>query len=470
MSIKTDVKSILNDVDGVLLKGSKESKITSFSTDSRYLEEGALFIALVAERDGHSFIPVAVEKGASALLVSDEKYNYPDGVAVILVKDTLFALGEIAKAFIEKKHPKVIGITGSNGKTSTKEMLASILDQVAPTLRNEGNFNNLIGLPWTIFRLEEHHEYAVLEMGMNAFGEIARLAEIAKPQIGLITSVAPAHLEGLGSIEGVAKAKGELFQALSDDGVAIINADDPHIFAQSKLISSRKFYFSSMLPPSKNIPQDADFIALSSLNPLQEQGFRFVVQPSHAETFEVILPLVGRHQVSNALGAIATALVLGIPKSAIVQGLAHVKPEGRRLRLLTSSKGIHLLDDCYNSNPTSCLAALKTLQELSQNNDSIAVLGDMLELGKNEKQAHEEIGRFVATSGVNTLFAFGKLSKYIAKGASQATQKPQTIIHSLNINEIKEKLTPLLKKNSWILVKASRGMKLERISQLIETL
>ncbi len=461
------VKQLVQDVSGSLLQGDEDVVIKDFSTDSRYLNEGEMFIALVAERDGHEFIPMAVERGASALLVSDSKRSYPPGIPVILVEDTLFALGEIARHLLARHQIDVIAVTGSNGKTSTKGMLASIFSQVAPTLSNEGNYNNLIGVPWTIFRIQKKHRFAVLEMGMNAFGEISRLAEIAPPKVALITNVSTAHLEGLGSIEGVAQAKGELFQALPADGIAIINADDPLILQQAASLHCKKFFFSTQITASLPTKEIRHFVQLSFFRSLQERGFLFRVRTSETAPFEVRLPLVGRHQITNALGAIAVALAMKIPIKAIKKGLASIRPEGRRLRLVPLVNDGRLIDDSYNSNPNSCEVALRTLQDLSQGKDSIAILGDMLELGEHEIAQHEHIGQVAATSDLTALFTYGPRSKFLGQAASQVNPELK-VMHFENIDELKKALGPYLGYDAWFLVKASRGMRLERISQFIE--
>ncbi len=458
---------------GSLLQGSVERELSGARNDSRALQANELFIALVAERDGHDFLAKAVDVGATAVLVSRPIQGLAPDVAVIQVEDTLRGMGAIAAGY-KASFPalQTIAVTGSNGKTTTKEMLASILREMGPTLSTAGNFNNLIGLPLTLFRLRQEHRYAVLEMGMNAFGEIAQLAKIAKPDVGIVTCVASAHLEGLGSIEGVARAKGELFDALGAEQWAVIHADDPYVRDLADSLDCRKVYFSSLKEEQSSIPVGQPSVCLQELVILGVDGFRFdvVVQGLTPVPYSlsIHLPLVGRHQVSNALAAIAAALVSGASTEAICAGLLAVKPTGRRMRHVETSGGIHLLDDCYNSNPHSCQAALRTLQELGQSETRIAILGDMLELGPGEEEAHAEVGRFAASQGVTHLLGFGPLSSHLIRGAQDAGLSADHAVHFLAIDKLWQHLQPLLTPKTWTLVKASRGMRLERVSEKIE--
>jgi UDP-N-acetylmuramoyl-tripeptide--D-alanyl-D-alanine ligase len=483
---------------------------------------GDLFVALIAERDGHDFIPNALQKSAGGLLISRESviapntsahvvtstkpqattedshqpelHNYiptqiPADIPVLCAPDTLRALGDLAAGYRRQFDScRVVGVTGSNGKTTCKEMLRAMMSQLAPTLATAGNFNNLIGLPLTLFGLQNTHQYAILEMGMNAPGEIARLAQIAQPELGIITCVAPAHLEGLGSIEGVAKAKGELFAALPHNGIAIINADDHHILHLAKDLISRKIYYSANMEGQIPIAKTEPLVSLSHIQQLGVKGFHFQAQianlppdlarnlnPSadaHHTTINteisVDLPLIGRHQVSNALAAISAAIALGATKTAIVEGLRQIQPTGRRMRLTTTDADLHLLDDCYNSNPLSCKAALLTIAELGQNALRIAVIGDMLELGENEYAEHAEIGKFAANIAISHLLTFGPRSKATAQAAVAAGLEQSRVQHYCDIDALWDAMLPLLQPHSWILIKASRGMKLERISQRIE--
>jgi UDP-N-acetylmuramoyl-tripeptide--D-alanyl-D-alanine ligase len=465
------VIEIASATGGEVLAGDPARVIRGISTDSREIRGGELFVALVAERDGHGFAPQAIRAGAGALLVqrrlSSEELPDPT-LPVILVKDTLHALGDLAAAWLARYRTscKVIGITGSSGKTTSKEMLAAILQQCAPTLKTAGNYNNLIGLPLTLFQLSSQHRFAVLEMGMNAFGEIARLTEIARPDVGWITIVAPAHLEGVGSIEGVARAKGELFAGLGSSDIGIVNADDPLVLAQSEGLRGERIYYSTDPDIASRLPEDAKAVYLLQAAICGSEGFDVTAQSFAHGRLSFHLPLVGQHQISNALGAIAAAGALGIEAEAVIAGLKALQPEGRRLRVIHTNLGVHLIDDCYNSNPASKRAALHTLAQLAAGSPTIAVLGDMLELGESEAALHAQIGRAVVEHQINALFAFGARSRAMVEAAREAGL--QDAHHFEDIEELWQALAPRLRSELWILVKGSRGMRLERITQRIE--
>jgi UDP-N-acetylmuramoyl-tripeptide--D-alanyl-D-alanine ligase len=473
------LEQIANWTSGSLHNGAPEILVKSVAFDSRKLTSEGLFVALVADRDGHDYIPTAVESGAAAVLLSDVS-KAPATLPYILVEDTLKAMGDLASGWRQANQCSVVGITGSNGKTTCKEMVATILDQIGPTLKTAGNFNNLIGLPMTLFQLKPKHAYAVLEMGMNAPGEIAQLAAIAAPQVGVITCVAAAHLEGLGSIEGVAKAKGELFAELAADSTAVINADDPHVLALQKSLNCRRIFFTTQTRANSSLPDSAQVVSLESSESLGTDGFRLEVQRpvpgrggllvsgGKTEVISFTLPLVGRHQVSNALAAIATVSALNIPASSIAKGLAKIEPTGRRMRVVDAAQHGQLIDDCYNSNPNSARAALQTLRELGEGQETIAVLGDMLELGAGAKHAHASVGRFAAATKLHALFAFGPLGKETANAAQLAGMDAENIFHFEDVDELWDALQPRLHSQSWVLVKGSRGMRLERISERIE--
>lgn len=464
------VADVVEWTGGTLLQGSPSKGLTGFNNDSRLLEPGQLFVALVAERDGHDFVPGAITSGASALLVQHPIDNILPDVAVIQVEDTLTGLGVLSLGY-RRKFPecRVVGVTGSNGKTTTKEMLASIFRQLGPTHSTAGNYNNLIGVPLTLMGLREEHQFAVVEMGMNAFGEIAQLATMAEPQVGVITCVAAAHLEGVGSLEGVAKAKGELFDVLDADKWAIINADDPMIVQRAETLSCRKLYVSSQLP-NASIPAGEPSLRLTQLEAQGVDGFVFDVETQGllgegSSAFTVNLPLVGRHQVSNALLSAGAALASGATVEAVIQGLLEVRPTGRRLRLLHTAGNLHVLDDCYNSNPHSCRAALQTLTDLAGEQTTIAVLGDMLELGEHEHEQHAEVGAFAHENGATHLFAFGPISASMRRGAVEAGMSTSNAHHFETIEDLWAHLEPMLGDDVWLLVKGSRGMRLERISE-----
>ena len=452
-------EEIISGLSGRLVQGKLTGKATGVSTDTRSLMPENLFVALKGPRfNGHDHIPQAFEKGAAAVLVSE---SVPQGMVpadkgVIEVEDTLKALGDLAGLWRRKFSVTLIGISGSNGKTSTKEMLAAILELEGPTLKNPGNLNNWIGLPLTLFLLNEDHRFAVMEMGMNHSGEIARLCQIARPSVGLLTNVGPAHLEALGTLEAVAKAKGELFEALEPDHWAVINADDPRIPGLARTCKARKITFG--------LASEAQVRA----EPLEisDRGVRFRIHFQGKE--EVFLPVQGEHNISNALGAAAAALALGLSLKKVREGLEHFHLPEHRLQIKKGRWGLRLIDDSYNANPASMKAALKAFDSLRQGKGGGLVLGDMLELGDQAKEAHRELGRLIGTMGVDYLLGMGPLSKEMLKEAQQAIRPPKKSFWVSNQKEIIDLIPGIIREGDWLLVKGSHGMDMGAIVRALE--
>ncbi len=450
---------LISGLSGRLVQGSLARKATGVSTDTRSLVPGDLFVALKGPRfDGHDHVFQAFEKGAAAVLVSE---SIPRGMVsadkgVIEVKDTLAALGDLAGLWRRKFSVVLTGISGSNGKTSTKEMLAAILEQEGPTLKNPGNLNNWIGLPLSLFFLNEDHRYAVMEMGMNHTGEIARLCQIARPSIGLLTNIGPAHLEAFGTMEAVAKAKGELFAALEPDHWAVINVDDPRIKELARSCPARKITFG--------LASEAEVRA----EPLKitEQGVRFRILFQGKE--EVFLPVQGTHNISNALGAAATALALGLSLQKVKQGLEHFLPPEHRLQLKKGLREVRLIDDSYNANPASMKAALMAFDSLRKGNRGGLVLGDMLELGDLAKDAHRELGRLIGKMGVDYLLGLGPLSEEMLKEARLGACPPLEVFGVLTAKEMIDLLPGFIREGDWLLIKGSHGMGMEAIVKALE--
>jgi len=454
--IQMDARKVAEFTGGHLLQNGASVEINGFSTDSRKIQPGELFIPLRGEQyDGHDYLTQAVQRGAAACL--SEEVIGGLRVPVIKVTDTLVALGDLAAAIRRQFAGPVVGITGTSGKTTCKEMLASILASLGPGLKSAGNFNNLIGVPLTLFGLQPQHRWAVIEMGMSARGEIARMAEIAAPKLGVITNIGAAHLETLGGISGVARAKGELYIGLPQDGIALINADDPQVSSLPVANGVRRVLFG--------MQQDAEV-----------RGDRITVQ-NGSVSFDLIidgrsmrvrLPLPGRHNVSNALAAAAAASALGVDLAAIAAGLGAFQPCPGRMELLELAGDIVILEDSYNANPLSVRAALDALNDLGAPGRRIAVLGDMLELGASAEELHHQIGR-IAAGRVDRLFTCGLLAREIARGAAEAGLPAEFIFAATSHEELTAQLLTVLHPGDCILVKGSRGMRMEQVTSALRS-
>ncbi len=429
-------------------------------TDTRAPVRGGLFVALRGENfDGSNFLPQAVQGGAAGVLVpSDAVAKAPPGVAVLSALDTGRALGSLAAAWRRQlAEVRVVCITGSTGKTSTKELIAEVLAAAGPTLKTEGNLNNEIGVPLTLLRLGPAHRYAAVECGMNHLGEIARLAAWADPDVGVVTNAGPVHLEGVGSLEGVAHAKGELFHALRDQGVAVANADDARVLQQARLSRRKLVSFGA------SYGADVRLIAAHH----QGLGLRVELEFSGAR-HHVELKLIGTHNGGNAAAAAAVGLALGLDAETILRGLAHATTPGRRMRPERMHNGALLIDDCYNANPSSMKAALLTLTHLVQGKGrAIAVLGDMLELGPTELDLHRDVGRFAAGAGLSLLVCFGARARALGEGAQEAGLSADSVECVDDAQEAVRLVQSRARPEDVVLIKGSRGMKMERISDAL---
>lgn len=442
----------------------RRGAISAFSgvcTDTRQLSPGCLFVALVGERfDAHGFLTQASAGGAAGAVVAKGKVlpPVPESMALFEVDDTLVALGALGRHHRRRFTLPLGAVTGSNGKTTTKEMVAAILATRGPVLKTKGNLNNEVGVPLTLFGLGPEHRAAIVEMGMNHRGEIDRLTRMAEPDAGLITVVQPAHLMGLGSIEGVAAAKGELFHALRPGATAVVNLDDARIAAQARA-----------LPASSGIRQltfgrasGAD-VRLEGVESLGREGMRLTV--SHGgqrQTFR--MGFVGEHNALNATGAFALGLALGYSAEECARGLSSAAPHERRLNVVEAPGGVTVLDDCYNANPASMVAGLETLATLSKGGRAVAVVGDMLELGEDEAREHRSLGEEVARRAKVAAF-FGPRSKdgFQAASASMGDRAG----HFVEVEPLVSWLEGQLLPGDWVLVKGSRGMKLERVVEAL---
>ncbi|MCY8404237.1 UDP-N-acetylmuramoyl-tripeptide--D-alanyl-D-alanine ligase [Bacillus sonorensis] len=451
--IKRTVKEIADMAEGTLLDQSfGERLVKGVSTDSRKLEKEQLFIPLAGERfNGHAFAEQAFQAGVSAVLWNRNEPNPPEGRAVIIVDDTLKALQRLAKAYRDELQVKVVGVTGSNGKTTTKDMIHAVLNTEYKVHKTEGNYNNHIGLPLTILAMPEDAEIAVLEMGMSAKGEIDFLTRLARPDIAVITNIGESHLLELGSREGIAEAKLEIVNGLSQEGTLIYVGDEP-------LLSEKIIH-----PPyqTKTFGEDPAFdYQLEDVKQTEEGAF-FRVRGIETAFF---IPVLGKHNVKNALAAIAAADLLHVSRENIAKGLKALKVTGMRLELVKTEAGIAVINDAYNASPTSMKAAVELVEQLDGYGKKLLVLGDMLELGENEKIFHEEIGQSIDPGLIEFVFAYGDLGAYIAKGALQHFPENRVFHFS---REDKDSLKQVLKEKAdrgdLILVKASRGMKLEDV-------
>jgi UDP-N-acetylmuramoyl-tripeptide--D-alanyl-D-alanine ligase len=453
---------VLKATGGTLLRPGRSVPFDGVSTDSRTIAAGSLFVPLAGPRfDGHDYIGQAAGSGAAGVLIQKGREGLlkklPSGVAAVSVTDTLMALGDLARFWRARFEIPVIAITGSSGKTTTKEMAAAILGREKHLLKNEGNLNNLVGLPLTLFQLNETHEAAILEMGTNRRGEIARLTGIAGPTVGVITNVGPAHLEGLKSLETIREEKGDLFRVMDGRGTAVINLDDEALAPWAGKWKGKKITFA--------IQADADVTA-SRIAHEGEKGTIFTLVMEGVSR-EILLPVLGFHNVSNALAAAAASSAAGASFDAICQGLMAFRPVGGRMEVWRLKNGGYLVDDTYNANPASMAVALKTLQSLKGECKSTVILGDMLELGIEAEKYHEEIGRIVADTGVNKAYLRGDFTKALAKGAMKRGMKGDQVIIDLNTEETAAQLKACMKTGDWVLVKGSRKMKMEEIVQAI---
>ena len=445
--------------------GTPPAEVRGVSTDTRQVTAGACFVALRGERfDGHAFLAEARAKGAACAVV-DESWVASQGggadapgLPLLAVRDTLAALGMLARFHRRRFAIPVVGVTGSNGKTTTREMLGLVLRTRGPALKTEGNLNNEVGVPLTVLELSAEHERAVVEMGMNHAGEIARLAAIAEPQVGVVTMAGPGHVEYFGSVDGVADAKAELYFALPPGGIAVANADDPRMLRRAQAAGRALITFAV------GRGRKGDVAVLDVLEHGAD-GLRFTLGLGQKEV-EIRLPLVGVHNAANAAAAAAAAMALGFSDREIAQGLSQVRPVGRRLRIERLASGVTLVDDCYNANPASMTAALATLAALAgPGGRAAAVLGDMLELGPMEGEAHRALGE-EAAGVVRWLAAFGPRSRRTAEAARAAGLADA--FHTEDMPALVEHVRAKLAPGDVLLVKGSRGNRLERLVDALD--
>lgn len=446
---------VLRATDGTMLKEEKH-QFAHVVTDSRRILPGALFFALVGERfDGHAFVRQAAERGAAGVVVSTamrdaDLAEFP--ATVIRVPDTLQAYQALARSHRERFAIPVIAVTGSNGKTTTKDLTAAVLSGKLRALKTEANYNNEIGLPLTLLRLERSHEAAVVEMGMRGLGQIRALAEIALPTIGIVTNVSETHIELLGSVEHIAEAKGELVEALGADGTVILNADNPHVAAMRHKARGKVVTYGF---------GEACDVRAARIEARDAQT-SFVCR-CHGREREMILPMAGRHNVYNALAAIAVGAELGLSFDEMQAGLLDFVAASMRQQILNVG-AYTVINDAYNASPTSMAAAIDTLAEVARGR-KVAVLGDMLELGGVAVESHAKIGALLAERRVDAVVTVGVMAGHIADAARKAGVADA--ISCADHAGAAKALRDILKGGDTILVKGSRGMRMEKVIGLI---
>ncbi len=441
--------------------------------DSRKMEEGGIFIATKGERvDGHDFILDVAAKGALAVVCEKEPANCP--VPFILVEDSFVALKQIAEYYRQQLTIPVVGITGSVGKTSTKEMIAGVLAKGFRVLKTEGNFNNEVGLPLTLLRIRQEHEVAVVEMGISDFGEMHRLSRVARPDICVLTNIGQCHLENLGTRDGILKAKSEIFDFMNPDGYIFVNGDDDKLITVKAKGSHAPVHFG-MEPANEVYASDVMNKGLLGSSAVVHLGL---------SVFPIEIPLPGFHMVYNALAAAAVGNCLGLTKEQIQEGIASVEAVGGRSNVMALQK-YTVIDDCYNANPVSMKAAIDLLSMAIGR--KVAVLGDMFELGANECALHEEVGAYAAQKGIDVIVCTGNLSQHMYEGAlnvrkgktiMQEADVPETemlmaaekkeIYYFVTREEMLEKLPDILRTGDSILVKASHGMHFEKVVEFLK--
>lgn len=435
------------------------SEITGAVIDSRQVEPGYLYIPIRGERvDGHRFIPDVFEKGALAVL-SEESLENPAG-PYIQVASSEQALKDIAEFYRSTLSIKIIGITGSVGKTSTKEMISAVLSQKYNVLKTEGNFNNEIGLPLTILRIRREHEVAVVEMGISEFGEMHRIAKVAKPDICVMTNIGQCHLENLIDRDGVLRAKSEIFDFLKPDGHIVLNGNDDKLVTVQEIKGVKPVFYYVEDGTAKK----ADLPYEITADAIENKGLRGLNVNLHfpEEVCQIHEPIPGVHNVYNACAAACVGRIMGLTNEEICQGIAHAKTIAGRTNLITLGE-VLVIDDCYNANPVSMKASLDVLAQADGR--KIAVLGDMGELGENEREMHYDVGKYAANTGVDILFCCGTLSEELAKGAQRGHTK---VMYFADREKLTQTLINFVEAGDTVLVKASHFMEFPKIVKALE--
>lgn len=455
-------QEIVEITGGELVQGNTGIVPKGFSIDTRTLEPGEVFTALKGERtDGHQYVQAAAQKGASGALISSYPtgQELPEEFVLIRVEDGMKALQDTAAYYRGKCDVRVIGVTGSSGKTTTKDLIAGVLEKCFYTLKTQGNLNNELGFPLMLLKLTPRHQVAVLEMGMRALGEIRFLARLSKPEIGVITNIGEAHYEVLGSREAIAQAKGELLEEMGPQGTAVLNGDDPFQRSMAENFPGKVIFYGL---------KDDWEVKGFDLKDCREGGnwgtsFSVLIEGRREE---FVIPLPGEHNVYNALAAVACGLLLGLNPWEIRQGLKNLRLSNMRMDIHRGPLGIIVIDDAYNANLSSTRASLKTLSQVGQGGRCIAVLGDMLELGDIQEESHREVGREAARLGLYGLLGIGPQMGLAVEEAqkNQLNEARHFVDHDSLCQQLAESLMP----GDCVLVKGSRGMRMEKIVEYLK--
>lgn len=450
------IRDILNATGGTLLSGSEDTEINQIITDTRKLTDGSLFIPLVGEKfDGHEFIKAAFDMGAAAVLTHNDTELLIDKT-IIKVEDTLKALRDIT-AYYKKKYPlPTVAVTGSVGKTTTKDMLYAALSEKYNTLKTPNNFNNEIGVPITVFMLEKEHECAVIEMGMNHFGEIERLAEMGQPNVAVITNIGMSHIENLGSQEGIFKAKMEITKRFTKDNTLIVNGDDKFLSTTKGMGEYKVVYYGIDNPENDVYAKD---IVNNGLKGIE---FTAVVD---GKDYHVEVTQPGKHNVYNALAAICVGREFGVEIEDSIRGIKNCEYTSQRLEV-DEFGGMQIINDCYNASPDSIRAALSVLKCATVPR-KIAILGDVLEMGEFARDAHYALGKAVVESNVDMLITAGENAEYIARGAKDCGM--ENVVSFPKTLDVCNYVKDVLHEGDAVLIKASHGMHFEDIYNTIKT-
>lgn len=461
------IKNLIKAVSGRVIQGNTDLAVNGISIDSRTLEPGDLFFALKGLNfDGHRFVSDALNKGASGIVVSDKIDSFVKdnrvykNKLIIEVENTLRALHDWAKHIKKKYKTYNICITGSTGKTTTKELAASILSLKGPLLKTEGNYNNEIGIPLTLFKLKDYHEMLIAEMGMRGLGEIKELTDMITPDLAIITNVGLSHIGLLGSKENIFKAKSELILSLKKDGVAVLNRDDAYYDKMINLVKNKKNITFGINEGGDASASDIEIINGKKMN--------FNLKVGNQQAKITSFPLLGIHNVYNVLAASAAAFALGVDIEMMVRGLKSFKSLSMRMQPIEFGDDNYLLNDSYNASPSSLKNALSTFSKISRGKRKIAILGDMLELGKMTEFYHRQIGADIVNLKIDILFTLGKKGKLIAQSAMDHGM-PRDCVFSFEKDKelLSEKILSQIKPMDILLLKGSRGMEMEEIQKYI---